>query len=274
MTGIFNNPSPTGRVFKWQVPNPVAPFGIVDKVRLTPNKVCSFILNTKNNSSANFRNKRFFNDNNWDIAEQPFDILDNLATLNGRFFVGKNGDVYMKMIIRCKQIYLKISNKATKLLKNSGFMKNALKFAERDKSGLINAINFIFNKPILNPTLTKPLSNAKIEPFTVGDAIPYILLAFETRKIGNYLFDYQGHNHTKDGVDLISELVSFFGPVGIAYSITYSMIDRHYPGGISGYANDIKDFSIDIVKGIPYALEYYGFTEYGKNTRNNNVYVW
>ena len=245
MTEIFNKHSFTGSGFKNNGLMCPYPPSAKNNVGIYPPHSKGFISGNTINTIG-------------DISTVTLNTVDNLASINGLFWKGQNKAVYMDFLDTKR--YFKFSPAGINYLKNSGGIQNSRNLANTNINGPINAINSIFNKPIANLKYTEFSfsGGSAAKPFTVGQAVSHLNLLLTTHKVGNYLFDYKGNSHTKDGIDLIFELIGYLGPVGAAYSISYNMIDQYYDGGVTGYANDIKRFFTDFKDDFPLFLKYAG----------------
>jgi len=273
MAEIFNNHSSFNRGFRDKPLIPASAFaGGINYRKMTligPN-----VLSVKYNRS----NLKLVGD----FSTITLSAIDNLSTLNGLFWIGKNNFLYMNFFD--SSIYLKFSQRGINVLKNSRGIQNSIEIAEAKGSGLINGINRIFKTKILKSDWAEysVFGKGNAEPYTVGSIIRDINLGITTYRDGKYIYDsFSGHigkNHTKEGVDLLFETIGILPGIGTAYSITYSEIDKHYPGGIQGYAKDIIRFFTDFTDDMPYFLKYVGtginnaMTELGKSELNNNHY--
>jgi len=224
---------------------------------------------------SNWSNLKF----GFDIADTTSSAIGNFSDLIDPFWVGENNTLYMKY---GEKEFVSFSKGGIKFPENRGGVLNrSQELANARGSGLINGINHILNIKISNSDWAEysVFSKEKVEPYTVGSLIRDINFVFTINRVRNYFIDYQGNNHTKDGVDLIFELIGYLGPVGVAYSITYSLIDQYYPGGIRGYAEDLIQFSIDCIVNIPYSLKYYGhginklMEDVGRRELNSNHFI-
>jgi len=242
-----------------------------DQIGISLNKglICPFIPSAESNMERSFhangmkkKENALKNLSNKPNRRDPYidlllEILGSLDTLNDMQKIAK----------------LSFDTKNMSLL-----TQNFIKYAEARNYNLFYSSNKYFVFPLLGVRISKKnlrlstgntskLSTPKNTKLisrkwaSIGKSANYGMLALTSHDAGQYLIktmlsNYDGNDHSKDGFDLVFRLIGFLGPLGAGYSITYTLIDEFYPGGIKGYIKDIYSFGRNFTDDFPQFLKF------------------